>query len=210
MPCNGGQSRGQRTAYLCGICDPVQLPATTDRTLVAGAGVSGSSPLVGSSFYRDLQVKHTELRLVTGDFPVQTNATVPQPALRGAKLAAPISGLEIFSEGILYNGTPNASCTCACSGDGDQLVLDTLIQGVIASPLPKHSAAALLPPCCANAPQSRFAAQRSIVLCELSKVAGPTHLDFRGYALEFPEIVCGKLDVDRREVLLQAVELRDG
>src|SRR3954462_1580184 len=102
------------------------------------------------------------------------------------------------------------SRSVACSGDGDQLVLDTLIQGVIASPLPKHSASALLPPCCANAPQSRFAAQRSIVLCEFSKVAGPTHLDLRGYALEFPEIVCGKLDVDRREVLLQAVELRDG
>src|SRR5215217_3185982 len=38
IPCNTGQSREYETAYLCGICNPVQRPATTDRTLVAGAG----------------------------------------------------------------------------------------------------------------------------------------------------------------------------
>ena len=38
MPCNSGQHREQKTLCLCGICKPVQLPATIDRTLVAGAG----------------------------------------------------------------------------------------------------------------------------------------------------------------------------
>jgi hypothetical protein len=42
-----GQPRDQKMLYLCGICKPVQRSATNDRTLVAGAGVSGSSPLVG-------------------------------------------------------------------------------------------------------------------------------------------------------------------
>src|SRR5215217_2999714 len=34
MPCNRGQTREQKTAYLCGICKPMQTQATTDRTLV--------------------------------------------------------------------------------------------------------------------------------------------------------------------------------
>src|SRR5215212_10099300 len=34
IPCNSEQSREQRIAYLCGICKPVQTPATTGRTLV--------------------------------------------------------------------------------------------------------------------------------------------------------------------------------
>ena len=51
IPCNCGQSREQEAAYLCGFCSPLQRPATPDRTLVAGAEVSGLSPLVGSLFY---------------------------------------------------------------------------------------------------------------------------------------------------------------
>jgi len=46
--CNSDQSREQKILYLCGTCKSLQSSATTDRTLVAGAGVSGSSPLVGS------------------------------------------------------------------------------------------------------------------------------------------------------------------
>jgi transcriptional regulator with XRE-family HTH domain len=34
IPCNSGQSREQKIAYLCGICKPLQPSATTDRTLV--------------------------------------------------------------------------------------------------------------------------------------------------------------------------------
>ena len=36
--CNIEQYREQKTPYLCGICNPVQRSATTDCTLVAGAG----------------------------------------------------------------------------------------------------------------------------------------------------------------------------
>src|SRR5215211_7343898 len=57
MPCNSGQYREQKTPCLRGICKPLQRPATTDRKLVAGAGVSGSSPLVGSPKSAVLQVK---------------------------------------------------------------------------------------------------------------------------------------------------------
>jgi hypothetical protein len=38
MLCNRGQLREQRTAYLCGICKPVQGPATTDRAFVMRLG----------------------------------------------------------------------------------------------------------------------------------------------------------------------------
>jgi hypothetical protein len=34
IPCNSGQCREQKTSYLRGIRKPVQLPATSDRTLV--------------------------------------------------------------------------------------------------------------------------------------------------------------------------------
>src|SRR5215207_3389821 len=36
--CNAGQGRAKKPAYLCGICKPVQTPATTDRTLVKRLG----------------------------------------------------------------------------------------------------------------------------------------------------------------------------
>src|SRR5215217_2875912 len=45
IPCNSEQSREQRTAYLCGICKPVQHSATIDRTLVmSGKAVRVRSP----------------------------------------------------------------------------------------------------------------------------------------------------------------------
>jgi hypothetical protein len=41
--CNAGQGSEKKAAYLCGICNLVQTPATPELSLVAGA-VSGSSP----------------------------------------------------------------------------------------------------------------------------------------------------------------------
>src|SRR5215212_9808344 len=38
MPCNSEQYREQETAYLCGICKPLQRSATPDRTLVKRLG----------------------------------------------------------------------------------------------------------------------------------------------------------------------------
>src|SRR5918995_247315 len=58
MPYNSGQSSEQEGAYLCEICKPLQPSATPDRTLVAGAGVSGSNPLVGSLVFAHLQGIH--------------------------------------------------------------------------------------------------------------------------------------------------------
>jgi len=44
-------ARAEKAAQEWGICKTVQTPATHERSLVAGAGISGSSPLVGSPFY---------------------------------------------------------------------------------------------------------------------------------------------------------------
>src|SRR5215213_3312656 len=45
---NRGNKEPLIYAGYASLCKPLQRPATTDRTLVAGTGVSGSSPLVGS------------------------------------------------------------------------------------------------------------------------------------------------------------------
>ena len=42
--------REHKTPFLSGMCNLLQPSATINRTLVAGAGISGSSPLVGSPY----------------------------------------------------------------------------------------------------------------------------------------------------------------
>jgi hypothetical protein len=68
------QCRERKTPYPCGICKPLQRSATTDRTLVAGAGVSGSSPLVGSPFYLQNPQKQKAFDQNIGDFVSSTSA----------------------------------------------------------------------------------------------------------------------------------------
>src|ERR687889_831833 len=46
--CNTRQPAERKPIWKCGICNPEQTPTTHELSLVAGAGVSGSSPLVGS------------------------------------------------------------------------------------------------------------------------------------------------------------------
>ena len=58
-------------------CDPLHTPATRDRSLVTGAGVSGSSPLVGSSFLA-----------FAGDIRMRTKGSAPASATRRKTLPA--------------------------------------------------------------------------------------------------------------------------
>ena len=46
-PATVGNTGNRKPLTYAEIASPVQRSSTTDRTLVAGAGVSGSSPLVG-------------------------------------------------------------------------------------------------------------------------------------------------------------------
>src|SRR5829696_2467359 len=55
IPGNGRTKRSLIYAGLAHPCNPQHPSATNDRTLVGGAGVSGSSPLFGSSFFVGLQ-----------------------------------------------------------------------------------------------------------------------------------------------------------
>ena len=54
---NTQQGREKKPLQICGICNPLHTPATPELSLVAGAGVSGSSPLVDSPFCCGLQEK---------------------------------------------------------------------------------------------------------------------------------------------------------
>src|SRR5215211_4921264 len=83
MPCNSEQSREQRAAYLCGICKPLQRSATTDRTLVAGAGQRFESarrlPLIGVD-KPNVQNRENP-RLITGGFLTPLAAQHPATLL---------------------------------------------------------------------------------------------------------------------------------
>src|SRR5215216_1230416 len=58
----------------------------SDRTLVAGAGVSGSSPLVGSLFYLQILQKDEDLGVRVGGFVSSTSA-VDYPKASSSALA---------------------------------------------------------------------------------------------------------------------------
>src|SRR5215210_2969997 len=84
MPCNTEQSRGRETAYLCGICKPVQRSATPDRTLV----MSRSAVRVRSSA---LSIRLTYAKFVSSRSPPgQRRAAfdtilIPPPATEGGR-----------------------------------------------------------------------------------------------------------------------------
>src|SRR5215212_11979676 len=95
MTCNSGQGGEHKTLFLCGICNPVQRSATPDRTLVAGAGVSGSSPLVGSP---GICINKPNILCKARRCPFPLRLGMPKDGSRTATMAPEINTHELLCQ----------------------------------------------------------------------------------------------------------------
>ena len=79
--------REHKTPFLSGMCNLLQPPATIDRTLVAVARISGSSPLVGSLYCPYIsQIREMKKPLVIYWGLLYTPATSPRWVILTHKL----------------------------------------------------------------------------------------------------------------------------
>jgi hypothetical protein len=90
MPCNSEQTREQKTRCLRGVCNPVQCPATTDRTLVAGAGQRFESARRLFVFPHPAHWRHRRPQRRSTCLPVQRTADRDQGSGRGDNQLRPL------------------------------------------------------------------------------------------------------------------------